>query len=251
MKSLQQDEPKTSTLLRLDGVTKGYHDGLIFNPVLSGINLEIERGETISLRGASGSGKSTLIGLIAGLSRPDSGAIIFDGADVGRLAPVDQALLRAHRIGVVLQKGNLIPFLSALENVELAAKIAGRRDRRGYSSSLLQNLGLGGRIHHRPARLSGGEAQRASLAVALVNEPELLLADEVTGELDSGTADQLLTLLFETARDREMAVLYVTHDREIAFRAQRQLRLVDQGLVEQGLVEQGLVERSAADQAGS
>lgn len=229
---MQQDGPKASILLRLDGVTKGYRDGVVFNPVLFGINLEIGRGETISLRGASGSGKSTLIGLIAGLSRPDSGTIVFDGADVARLTSVDQALLRARRIGVVLQKGNLIPFLSALENVELAAKMAGRRDRRKFSMSLLQNLGLGGRIHHRPARLSGGEAQRAALAVALVNEPELLLADEVTGELDSDTADQLLTLLFETARDREMAVLYVTHDREIAARAERQLRLIDLGLVE-------------------
>ena len=229
---MQQDGPKASILLRLDGVTKGYRDGVVFNPVLFGINLEIGRGETISLRGASGSGKSTLIGLIAGLSRPDSGTIVFDGADVARLTSVDQALLRARRIGVVLQKGNLIPFLSALENVELAAKMAGRRDRRKFSMSLLQNLGLGGRIHHRPARLSGGEAQRAALAVALVNEPELLLADEVTGELDSDTADQLLTLLFETAHDREMAVLYVTHDREIAARAERQLRLIDLGLVE-------------------
>lgn len=248
---MQQDGPKASILLRLDGVTKGYRDGVVFNPVLFGINLEIGRGETISLRGASGSGKSTLIGLIAGLSRPDSGAIVFDGADVARLTSVDQALLRARRIGVVLQKGNLIPFLSALENVELAAKMAGRRDRRKFSMSLLQNLGLGGRIHHRPARLSGGEAQRAALAVALVNEPELLLADEVTGELDSDTADQLLTLLFETARDREMAVLYVTHDREIAARAERQLRLIDLGLVERAPWIRGLMDRALVDRAGS
>lgn len=248
---MQQDGPKASILLRLDGVTKGYRDGVVFNPVLFGINLEIGRGETISLRGASGSGKSTLIGLIAGLSRPDSGTIVFDGADVARLTSVDQALLRARRIGVVLQKGNLIPFLSALENVELAAKMAGRRDRRKFSMSLLQNLGLGGRIHHRPARLSGGEAQRAALAVALVNEPELLLADEVTGELDSDTADQLLTLLFETARDREMAVLYVTHDREIAARAERQLRLIDLGLVERAPWIRGLMDRALVDRAGS
>ena len=248
---MQQDGPRASVLLRLDGVTKGYRDGVVFNPVLFGINLELGRGETISLRGASGSGKSTLIGLIAGLSRPDSGAIVFDGADVARLTSVDQALLRARRIGVVLQKGNLIPFLSALENVELAAKMAGRRDRRGFSMSLLQNLGLGGRIHHRPARLSGGEAQRAALAVALVNEPELLLADEVTGELDSDTADQLLTLLFETARDREMAVLYVTHDREIAARAERQLRLIDLGLVERAPWIRGLMDRALVDRAGS
>ena len=248
---MQQDGPRASVLLRLDGVTKGYRDGVVFNPVLFGINLEIGRGETISLRGASGSGKSTLIGLIAGLSRPDSGTIVFDGADVARLTSVDQALLRARRIGVVLQKGNLIPFLSALENVELAAKMAGRRDRRKFSMSLLQNLGLGGRIHHRPARLSGGEAQRAALAVALVNEPELLLADEVTGELDSDTADQLLTLLFETAHDREMAVLYVTHDREIAARAERQLRLIDLGLVERAPWIRGLMDRALVDRAGS
>ena len=135
--------------------------------------------------------------------------------------------MRANRIGVVLQRDNLIPFLTASENVELAMELAGGGGRRGRARELLSELGLGRRLHHRPHALSGGEAQRVAVAVALANEPDLLLADEVTGELDSTTAEQVMGVIFEAWRERGLSVLYVTHSDELAARAQRRLGLSD------------------------
>ncbi len=143
-----------------------------------------------------------------------------------------RARLRAERIGFVLQSGNLIPFLTAGENVELAMQLRGgqqgrRRDRPARTRALLAELGLAGRVDHLPRQLSGGEAQRVSVAMALANEPDLLLADEVTGELDSTTADQVMAVIFDAWRARGLTVLFVTHSRELAARADRQCRLVD------------------------
>jgi len=195
--------------------------------VLSGANLELARGETTSLVGVSGSGKSTLVALIAGLLLPDSGAIAFDGTDITELDDARRARLRTSRIGVVLQTGNLIPFLTATENVELALELGGRRRSRGRARQLLTDLGLGGRLDHLPRRLSGGEAQRVAVAVALANEPDLLLADEVTGELDSATAAEVVAVILGAWRQRGLTVLFVTHSRELADQAQRRLRLSD------------------------
>jgi putative ABC transport system ATP-binding protein len=167
-----------------------------------------------------------LLGLIAGLSHPDAGTIAFDTKDVSRLGEGELARLRSTRIGVVLQTGNLVPFLTAKENVELAIQLGGRVGPAG-ATDILVELGLSGRLHHRPARLSGGETQRVSLAMAFAKQPDLLLADEVTGELDSGTADHVMGLIFERSRSSGVTVLFVTHDRELAERAEHRLRLAD------------------------
>lgn len=218
----------------LDGVTKSYRErtyqeGLPV-PVLDGVALQLTRGETTSLVGVSGSGKSTLVHLIAGLLRPDAGTIVFGGHDLGALDDTARARLRATRIGVVLQSGNLVPFLTATENVELAMRLAGvvaPARRRARAQDLLGELGLGARGRHLPRQLSGGESQRVAVAVALANDPDLLLADEVTGELDTASADQVMAVIFEAWRARGLTVLFVTHSAELASRALRLVRLAD------------------------
>jgi putative ABC transport system ATP-binding protein len=217
----------TAALVRVDAVSKSYRDGGVETHVLRGVSLELARGETSSLVGASGSGKSTLISLIAGLTRPDAGAISFDGGRLTDLDDAGRARLRAKRIGVVLQKDNLIGYLTAAENVALALELAGADRVARRARALLAGVGLADRADHPPRRLSGGEAQRVAVAVALANDPNLLLADEVTGQLDSDTARDVMGLLFDACRARGLAVLFVTHSRELAARAQRRLRLAD------------------------
>ena len=214
-------------LVRVDGVSKAFREGQTATEVLHGVGLELARNETASLVGRSGSGKSTLIALLAGLLLPDAGSVTFDGHDLSALADDARARLRAQRIGVVLQRDNLVPFLTAVENVELALGLGGRSSRGARARELLSELGLGRRLHHRPHTLSGGEAQRVAVAVALANEPDLLLADEVTGELDSATAEQVMEVIFEAWHERGLSVLYVTHSEELAARAQHRLALAD------------------------
>ena len=219
--------PEAEPLVRVEAVSKTYRDGGSETPVLRDVDLEIARGETVSLVGVSGSGKSTLISLIAGLLLPDSGRVAIDGHDTNGLGDVERARLRSERIGIVLQSGNLIPFLTAKENVELAIGLAGGRRAGARAEALLADVGLADRVDHLPRRLSGGEAQRVSLAVALANGPDLLLADEATGELDSATADQVMEVILGAWRERGLSVLLVTHRNELAATAQRRLRLVD------------------------
>jgi predicted ABC-type transport system involved in lysophospholipase L1 biosynthesis ATPase subunit len=213
--------------VRVDGVSKTFREGESETTVLHRVGLELARGETTSLAGRSGSGKSTLLSVLAGVLLPDAGTVAFDGQDVAALGDAARARLRASRIGVVLQRDNLIPFLSACENVELAMAIAGGPRRRARARDLLGELGLARRLHHRPRALSGGEAQRVAVAVALANEPDLLLADEVTGELDSATAEQVVGVIFEAWRERGLSVLYVTHSDELAGRAEHRFTLTD------------------------
>lgn len=217
----------STPLLRVERLAKTYWSNEVRTPVLRDVSLELERGETASLVGVSGSGKSTLLSLLAGLMRPESGTIVFDGEDLGGLDDTSRARLRARRIGVVLQSGNLIPFLTAAENVELAIELAGGARRSARAVALLREVGLGDRLDHRPARLSGGEAQRVSVAVALANEPDLLLADEITGQLDAETAGEVMGTIFEAWRERGLTVLFVTHSGELAERAERRFALVD------------------------
>lgn len=214
-------------LVLVESVSKTYGRGVAETRVLHAARLELTRGETTSLIGVSGSGKSTLISLIAGLMLPDSGRVLFDGRDLATLDDRARARIRAARLGIVLQSGNLIPFLTASENVELALGLGGRGGRARRARELLTELGLGARLHHLPRRLSGGEAQRVSVAMALANEPDLLLADEVAGELDSRSAERVMGVILEAWRERGLTVLFVTHSAELAARAQRRLRLAD------------------------
>lgn len=214
-------------LVRVEGLSKTYREGDAETPVLHEVELALARGETTSLAGVSGSGKSTLIELLAGLLLPDSGRVIFDGQCLGDLEDSTQAQLRATRIGLVLQADNLIPFLTARENVELAIELADGDRVAARAKELLSEVGLADRSEHLPRQMSGGQAQRASVAVALANDPDLLLADEVTGELDSRSAEQIMDVIAEAWSQRGLTVLFVTHSGELAARAQRRLRLVD------------------------
>lgn len=216
--------------MRLEEVSKTYRDGSVDRPVLRGVSVELARGEMISLTGVSGSGKSTLISMLAGLVLPDSGRVVFDGEDISEMDDAARARLRARRVGIVLQSGNLIPFLTARQNVELALELGDAHDDGERADDLLSELGLGDRLHYLPRRLSGGEAQRVSAAIALANRPELLLADEVTGQLDSSNAEKVMSVVFDAWRLRGLTVLFVTHDRELALRAERCL-VVDDGEV--------------------
>jgi putative ABC transport system ATP-binding protein len=218
-------------LVRLQGVSKAYGTGPNRLQVLDGVDLDLRRGETTSLVGRSGSGKSTLISLIAGLMRPDAGHVDIGGQRTDELDEAGRAGLRAERIGVVLQSDNLIPFLTAVENVELAMGFGPGRRPPSRARELLAELGLGDRMDHLPRQLSGGEAQRVAVAVALANDPDLLLADEVVGQLDSATAAHVTELVFAASRERDLAVLYVTHDEGLARRAQHPLRLADRRVV--------------------
>jgi putative ABC transport system ATP-binding protein len=231
MEELPAHPLATSTaLVQAHDLFKIYKEGTIETVALRGTNLELIRGQVTSLMGPSGSGKSTLISLLAGLALPSAGRIIFDGDDITRLDEAGRARLRAKRIGIVFQRGNLIPFLNAVENVKLAIQLAGGKQAGRRARSLLGELGLEARFRHLPRQLSGGEAQRVAIAVALVNEPELLLADELTGELDSATAEQVMKLILEFWRQRNLTVLLVTHNAQVAALAQQKLALID-GLV--------------------
>ncbi len=202
-------------IVRLRDVSKTYGAAA----VLSGVNLALAKGQKASLIGPSGSGKSTLISLIAGLRRPTSGSVEIDGVPMSELDDDRRALLRAERIGVALQADNLIPFLSAIENIEMAmAFVPGRTRRvaRARGLELLDRFGVGDRADHRPRQLSGGEAQRVALAVAVANEPAVLLADEVAAALDDTTARRIVDDLLA----QDFAVLFVTHSRALADRAE-------------------------------
>jgi putative ABC transport system ATP-binding protein len=190
---------------------------------LRGVSMTVERGEIVAVTGPSGSGKSTLLACLAGLDEPDGGTVAIDGERLSRRPEEERAAVRARRIGMLYQHGNLIGHLSVAGNLAVAQALGGGSARSG---ELLERCGILGRAQARPAQLSGGELARAGLAVALANDPALLLADEPTGELDGTTAARVLTLLRERAGEG-MAVVVVTHDDAVAAKADREVRLRD------------------------
>jgi putative ABC transport system ATP-binding protein len=195
--------------------------------ILDGITLDVPAGEICAITGPSGSGKSTLLGLIAGLDRPSAGSIAVAGVDITRLDEDALARFRRDTLGYVFQSYHLIPTLTAVENVAVPLEIAGAPDAAARARGLLADVGLGDRAHHYPVQLSGGEQQRVALARAVALDPELLLADEPTGNLDSGTGAQIIELLLAWSRRRRSTLVLVTHDEALARHADRVVALRD------------------------
>jgi ABC-type lipoprotein export system ATPase subunit len=214
-------------LLTLDGVSKSFWRGREEVAALAGVSLEVEKGEFVALVGPSGSGKSTLLHLAGGLDQPDAGRVLLGERDLSVLSAGERATIRRREVGFVFQFFHLIPTLTVAENVELPLLLDGVRGRRGHVRVLLERMGLGGRAEHLPGELSGGEMQRAAIARALVAEPELILADEPTGNLDSATGRTILDVLAEHVSDAGAALLMVTHDETAAAAAGRVLHLRD------------------------
>ena len=217
-------------------VSRVFGSGATAVTALSAISLTIVRGEFLAVTGRSGSGKTTLLNLLSGLDRPSTGTVHFNGNDLAELRESDLVEMRRHKIGFVFQSFGLMPLLSAQENVELPLHIGGMswRERRQRASEALKAVGLGTRARHRPFELSGGEQQRVSIARALVAEPEVVFADEPTGELDTATARSIAETLGEVAASRRATVIVATHDLDLAAMAQRRLDLVDGEDVTQG-----------------
>ena len=223
-------------IIELRGVTRTYKLGREKLPVLRGVDWEIRRGEWACLLGASGSGKTTLLNLIGTLEQPDSGTIRIAGVDVSKLGRGEAARFRNRKIGFVFQAYHLLPELTVLENVMLPGNLAGlsRGEAKKRAVPLLETVGLSGRMRHRPSELSGGEQQRAAIARALLNEPELLLADEPTGNLDSHTGEAITELFTELRKLHPgRSIMMITHNREIAKLADRTGELVDGRLTNQ------------------
>jgi putative ABC transport system ATP-binding protein len=205
---------ESATIVEVTGVKKEYILGGESLFALAGVDLEIKRGEYLSIMGPSGSGKSTLFNMIGGLDRPSVGTVKINDIDINRLKPEELAWLRCHRIGYIFQTFNLIPVLSALENVTLPMCFAGLKDadadRKGQQ--ILEQVGLGHRMHHKPTELSGGQQQRVAIARSLANDPMIILADEPTGNLDLKTGKEIIDLLQRLNKDNGVTIIAATHD---------------------------------------
>jgi len=215
-----------SPLIAASSVHRTYTLGKKTVEVLRGIDLEITRGERVFLCGASGAGKTTLLYTLAGLERPEKGKVLIDGNDLYALSQKEQSLVRNSTMGYIFQNYYLLPELTALENVMVPGMIRSRNHRR-RALDLMGEVGLGDRIHHLPAELSGGEQQRVAIARALVNEPAMVFADEPTGNLDSRNGGEVMNLLLEFARNLSTTLVVVTHDRILAEQGDRTLEIVD------------------------
>jgi putative ABC transport system ATP-binding protein len=210
-------------MYKLTGVTKHYQKGREMVAALQGVDVVIEDGEWLAIQGPTGHGKTTLLQLLGGLDRATSGSVELDGTDLGRLRESQVTKVRAESIGFIFQTFNLIPTLSAQENVEaaLVPLHTGTAARRDQAARALESVGLGDRLRHLPSELSGGQQQRVAIARALVKDPKVILADEPTGNLDEDTRDEIIGLLEKLWRERELTLVLVTHDSSVARRAQR------------------------------
>jgi putative ABC transport system ATP-binding protein len=227
-----QSLPERRPAVELAGVSRRYAAGAVLVQALEGIDLRVARGEAVAVTGPSGSGKTTLLNLIAGLDRPTSGTIDVLGVSVDRSSERQLAEFRAHHVGLVFQDPHLLSGLTALENLVAARLPWGRwRDLQAQARELLTELGLSARLDAPPSRLSGGERQRVGLARALMGRPELLLADEPTGNLDAATTEDLLALLERVRRDHGLTIVLATHDPAVAAFADRIVRLAG-GLID-------------------
>jgi putative ABC transport system ATP-binding protein len=214
-------------MIEITSLVKTLHGGGHEVEILKSLDLTIPTGQFIAITGQSGSGKTTLLSLIAGLDTPTSGHIVIDEQDITKLDEDELALLRGNRFGFIFQNFHLIPTLTALENVVLSAELNGTPGANKKADDLLGTVGLGNRLHHYPAQLSGGEQQRLSLARAFINEPDIILADEPTGNLDSKNSEHIIELLLELHRVKQATVILVTHEPHVAKRSERILTLAD------------------------
>jgi putative ABC transport system ATP-binding protein len=222
-------------MIEIKNVTKTVRSGAHDLNILKDISFSVPAGQFVSLTGASGSGKSTLLGLIAGLDAPTSGEILVDGDDITRMSENGLAALRSKKIGFIFQSFHLIPSLTALENIMVPMEIAGERNARAKAEELLASVDLTGRGHHYPSELSGGEQQRIAVARAFANGPTILLADEPTGNLDSRNGTHIFELMSDLHKKRDTTLLLVTHEAELAERAERTIRLRD-GVIEEDIL---------------
>ncbi len=223
-------------LIRVENLHRHFRMGDDVVRALDGVSFSVLPGEFLGITGASGSGKSTLLYLIGGLDRPTSGRIVVQGRDLSTLEEDDLAAYRRHTVGFVYQMFHLIPTMTALQNVELAMIIARvpPKERRTRARALLEQMGLGDRLYHKPVELSGGQRQRVAIARALSNDPAIILADEPTGNLDSHAGAEVVRLLKALTREQGRAVLIVSHDPQVIAQTDRYIRLQDGRIVEEG-----------------
>ena len=222
-------------MIQVSGLKKSLHGGGHRVDILNEINLVIPTGQFIAITGASGSGKTTLLSLIAGLDEPTQGEIIIDGQDITKLNEDALAELRGQHFGFIFQNFNLIPTLTALENVVLSAELNGTNGAQKKSIDLLNLVGLSKRNHHYPVQLSGGEQQRLCLARAFVNQPDIILADEPTGNLDSQNSKCVLDLLTNLHQEKKATILLVTHEEDVAQKAERIIIMGDGKIIEDSI----------------
>jgi putative ABC transport system ATP-binding protein len=219
----------SDVVIELQDVKKIYKMDGVETPALRGVDLKINKGQFIAIMGPSGSGKSTLLHMIGALDTPTSGKIILDGVDIATLKESDLARLRGKKIGIVFQFFNLHPTLTALENIELPMIVVERdkKERQQKARELLRAVGLEHRAHHLPSQLSGGEQQRIAIARALANDPDIILADELTGNLDTKTKAEIMNFLLTLQKEKKMTVTVITHELEIAQYAETIVHIVD------------------------
>jgi len=229
------NDMKSDPIVQAKGLTRTVTTGSSTLTIVNDVSIDIHSGEAIAIIGASGSGKTTLLALLAGLDVPSAGRVLIDGHDLSVMDEDGRARVRRDRVGFVFQSFQLLPALTAIENVMLPLELAGNADARERSKAILDRVGLANRLHHYPRQLSGGEQQRVAIARAFAPQPKVVFADEPTGNLDAATGQEIISQMFELNRERGTTLVLVTHDQNLAKHCQRRLELAAGHLVKETL----------------